>query len=512
MRHVREILRLSLDAGLSTRVVGERIGVGSTTVRETLRRFTRAGLAWPVPPEVSDADLESRLYGVAGVKPGRRKLPEPDWSVVAREMKRKHVTLQVLWEEYITEHPDGYRYSRFCDLFRGWEGRLPLTMRQSHSGGEKLFIDYAGDKVPVACRQTGDIRDAHIFVAVMGGSSLSFAYATWTEQMGDWIDSHNAAFAFFGGAPQLLVPDNAKVAVIKACLFDPMVNRSYTDMARHYGTAVLPTRPRKPRDKAKVEACVGIVERWLLGRLRNRIFYSLAELNAAIAQCMALLNDVRVVRQYGKTRRQMFGEIDAPNLKPLPIDPWVHAQWKRCRVGLDYHIALDRHHYSVPCRFARREVEARFTARTVEIFLGGERIAVHMRGSGNGRHTTIPEHMPSSHRRYSEWTPARIREEAVRIGPMLSMLVEKIIEGRPHPEQGYRSCLGIIGLEKRFGAERLEAAALRALEIQARNYPSVKSILEKGLDKVPVPKSFRQNDEGREPIDHVNIRGSRYYH
>ena len=507
MRHVREILRLSLEAGLSTRIVGERIGVGSTTVRDTLKRFARAKLTWPVPAETGDADLERQLYGVPGVKPGRRKLPEPDWSVVAREMKRKHVTLQVLWEEYIAEHPDGYRYSRFCDLFRGWEGRLPLTMRQNHGGGEKLFIDYAGDKVPVVDRQTGEVRDAHIFVAVMGGSSLSFGHATWTEQMGDWIDSHNTAFAFFGGAPQLLVPDNAKVAVIKACLFDPMVNRSYTDMARHYGTAVLPTRPRKPRDKAKVEACVGIVERWLLGRLRNRIFYSLAEVNAAIAECMALLNDVRVVRQFGKTRRQMFGEIDAPNLKPLPADPWVHAEWKRCRVGLDYHIALDRHHYSVPYRFARREVEARFTVRTVEIFLGGERIAVHMRGSSNGRHTTIPEHMPSSHRRYGEWTPAKIREEAARIGPMLSMLVEKIIEGRPHPEQGYRSCLGIIGLEKRFGTERLEAAALRALEIEARNYPSVKSILEKGLDKVPVPKS-----PDRAPIDHANIRGSRYYH
>ena len=274
MRHVREILRLSLEAGLSTRVVGERIGVGATTVRDTLKRFARTKLAWPVPSEISDTDLEQQLYGMPGLKPGRRKLPEPDWPAVARELKRKHVTLQVLWEEYIAEDPDGYRYSRFCGLFRGWEGRLPLTMRQSHGGGEKLFIDYAGDKVGVVDRQTGEIRDAHIFVAVMGGSSLSFGYATWTEQMDDWIDSHNAALAFFGGVPQLLVPDNAKVAVIKACLFDPMVNRSYTDMARHYGTAVLPTRPRKPRDKAKVEACVGIVERWLLGRLRNRIFYS----------------------------------------------------------------------------------------------------------------------------------------------------------------------------------------------------------------------------------------------
>ncbi|WP_162290999.1 IS21 family transposase [Erythrobacter colymbi] len=508
MRHVREILRLSLDCGLSTRVVGERVGVGPTTVRDTLRRFDRSGLTWPVQPEMTDSDLESRLYGVPGVKPGRRKLPEPDWAVVARELKRKHVTLQILWEEYHAANPDGYRYSRWCDLFRRWEGRLPLVMRQSHAGGEKLFVDYAGDTVPVVVdRRTGEIRDAHLFVAVLGGSSLSFACATWTEQFADWAEAHNAAFAFFGGAPQLLVPDNAKVAVIKACHFDPMLNRSYTDMARHYGTAVLPARPRRPKDKAKVEACVRIVERWVLGRLRNRIFYSLAELNAAIAECLADLNERRVLRQFGRTRRQLFEEVDAPNLKPLPPEPWVHAQWKRCRVGLDYHIALEQHHYSVPHRYARREVEVRYTARSVEIFLGGERIAVHMRGSGNGRHTTVPEHMPSSHRRYLDWTPAKIQEEAGRIGPMLSLLMARIIEDRPHPEQGYRSCLGIIGLSKRFGAERLEAAALRALEIGARNYPSVKSILEKGLDKVPVSKAPE-----REPILHDNIRGSQYYH
>ena len=508
MRHVREILRLSLDCGLSTRVVGERVGVGPTTVRDTLRRFDRSGLTWPVQPEMTDSDLESRLYGMPGVKPGRRKLPEPDWAVVARELKRKHVTLQILWEEYHAANPDGYRYSRWCDLFRRWEGRLPLVMRQSHAGGEKLFVDYAGDTVPVVVsRRTGEVRDAHLFVAVLGGSSLSFACATWTEQFADWAEAHNAAFAFFGGVPQLLVPDNAKVAVIKACHFDPMLNRSYTDMARHYGTAVLPARPRRPKDKAKVEACVRIVERWVLGRLRNRIFYSLAELNAAIADCLADLNERRVLRQFGRTRRQLFEEVDAPNLKPLPAEPWVHAQWKRCRVGLDYHIALEQHHYSVPHRYARREVEVRYTARSVEIFLGGERIAVHMRGSGNGRHTTVPEHMPSSHRRYLDWTPAKIQEEAGRIGPMLSLLMARIIEDRPHPEQGYRSCLGIIGLSKRFGAERLEAAALRALEIGARNYPSVKSILEKGLDKVPVPKAPE-----REPILHDNIRGSQYYH
>ena len=356
-------------------------------------------------------------------------------------------------------------------------------------------------------RLTGETRRAHLFVAVMGGSSLSFACATWSEQFADWAEAHNAAFAFFGGVPQLLVPDNAKVAVIKACHFEPMINRSYTDLARYYGTAVLPARPRRPRDKAKVEACVGIVERWVLGRLRNRVFHSLADLNEAIRECLVDLNETRILRQFGVTRRQLFTEVDAPNLKLLPAEGWVHAEWKRCRVGLDYHIAIDRHHYSVPHRYARREVEVRFTARTVEIFLAGERIAVHMRGSGNGRHTTVAEHMPSSHQRYQGWTPAKIREDAAKVGPMLALLVERIIADKPHPEQGYRSCVGILGLVRRFGAARLEAAATRALEIGARHYPSVKSILEKGLDQVPVPKAPE-----REPILHDNIRGSRYYH
>ncbi|SPL62510.1 IS21 family transposase [Ochrobactrum soli] len=507
MRQVREILKLRLDVGLSTRVIAKRLGIGETSVRDTVKRLHKEGLTWPLPDTISDSELEQRLYRSTAVKAVRRKQVEPDWSVVARELKRKHVTLQVLWEEYIASHPDGYRYSRYCDLFRDWQGRLPVVMRQSYVGGEKLFVDYAGDKVGIVDRKTGAVRDAHIFVAVMGASSLSFALATWSEQLPDWIEAHNAAYRFFGGVTQLLVSDNTKCAVIKACHFDPMVNRSYTDMARHYGTALLPARPRKPRDKAKVENCVGIVERWLFGRLRKRTFYSLADLNEAILDLITRLNDQRVIRQYGKTRRALFAELDMPNLKPLPGEAWVHAQWRRCRVGIDYHIELHKHFYSVPYRFARSEVEVRYTIRTVEIFLRGERIAVHMRGSGNGRHTTITAHMPPNHQRYKEWTPSKIRGEASRIGPMLRILVDQIIKSRAHPEQGYRACVGIIGLERRFGADRLDAAAQRALEFQVLNYPGIKSILEKELDRIP-----RSDQSGQEPIQHANLRGSAYYH
>jgi transposase len=509
MRRVRELLRLRLGADLPVREVARRIGVAPSTVRETLARFAAAGLAWPLPETLTDAALETALFRPAGTKQGHRRRPEPDWAQLHRELKRKHVTLQILWDEYIEAHPDGYRYSRFCDLFRTWEAKLPVTMRQTHVGGDKLFVDYAGDTVPVVIdRLTGEIHPAQIFVAVLGASSFAYAEATWTQGLADWIGAHTRAFEAIAGVPHLLVPDNAKVAVIKACLYDPQVNRTYTEMAAHYGTAVLPTRPHRPRDKAKVEACVLIVERWLLGRLRHRSFHSLAELNAAIGELLVRLNEQRPLRRLGVTRRQLLEEIDRPALKPLPADPYVLAEWRARRVGLDYHVDVDRHYYSVPSRHAREQVEVRLTARTVEIFLRGERIAVHRRMSGNGKHTTILEHMPSSHRRYADWTVERIRAEAGRIGASTLLLCERILAERPHPEQGFRACLGIVRLTRGFGAERVEAACARALEIGARTYGSVRSILDNRLDRQPAAKRAADGPA----IQHPNIRGPRYYH
>jgi transposase len=509
MRRVRELLRLKLGAGVPVREVARRIGIAPSTVRETLSRFTAAGLAWPLPETVTDGVLEEALFRPAGTKQGHRRRPEPDWAQVHRELKRKHVTLQLLWDEYIEAHPDGYRYSRFCDLYREWEAKLPVTMRQTHIGGDKLFVDYAGDTVPVIVdRLTGEVRPAQIFVAVLGASSFVYAEATWTQGLTDWVGAHVHAFEAIGGVPNLLVPDNAKVAVIKACLYDPHVNRTYTEMAAHYDTAVLPARPRKPRDKAKVEAAVLIVERWLLGRLRHRSFYSLGELNAAIGELLMRLNEQRSIRRLGVTRRQLLEELDRPALKPLPTEPYVLAEWRARRVGLDYHVEIDRHYYSVPYRHAREQVEVRLTARTVEIFLRGERIAVHCRISGNGKHTTVPEHMPSSHRRYADWTVDRIRAEAGRIGASTLQLCDMILAERPHPEQGFRACFGIVRLTRAFSAERVEAACMRALEIGARTYGSVRSILDNRLDRRPAPKRAADSPA----IDHTNIRGPRYYH
>jgi transposase len=509
MRQVREILRLKFGAGMSHKAIARDLGIAASTVRMTLTRISAAGLSWPLSDDLSDAVLEERLYGRAGTKQGHRRHAEPDWAMLHRELKRKHVTLSILWEEYVAQEPAGYRYSRFCDLYRSWEAKLSVTMRQSHAGGEKLFVDYAGDTVPVIVdRLTGEIRPAQIFVAVLGASSFSYAQATWTQGLGDWIDAHIGALEAIGGVPRLLVPDNTKVAVIKPHRYEPEINRTYAEMAAHYNMAVLPARPRKPRDKAKVEAAVLIVERWLLGRLRNHCFYSLAELNQAIGELLYQLNEVRPIRRLGVTRRQLLEDVDRPHLKPLPNEPYVFAEWRVRRVGVDYHVDVDRHFYSVPYRFARQQVEARLTARTVEFFVKGERIAVHLRSSGNGKHTTIPEHMPSSHRRYADWTIERIRREAAAIGPSTALLCDLILKHRPHPEQGFRACLGIIRLTRPFGAARVEAAALRALDIGARTYGSVKSILDNNLDR-QAPQQRAANEPA---ILHSNLRGARYYH
>lgn len=508
MRLVREVLRLTY-AGVSKREVARRTGMAASTVRATIARFKSLGLIWPLPETITDSDLEARIYKSAGKKQGHRRIIEPDWASLHREMKRKHVTLSILWDEYIAGDPQGYRYSRFCELYRSWEDKISVTMRQAHLGGDKLFVDYAGDTASVVIdRLTGEIRKAQIFVAVLGASSFTYAEATWTQSLADWIGSHTRAFEAIGGVTRLLVPDNTKTAIIKACLYEPQVNRTYTEMAAHYGTGVLPARPRRPRDKAKVEVGVLIMERWILGRLRNRQFHSLGELNEAIRGLLVRINDERPIRRLGVTRRQLLEEVDRPALKPLPAEPYVFAEWRARRVGIDYHVDVDKHYYSVPHRFARAEVEVRLTGRSVEVFARGERIAVHLRSSGNGKHTTVQEHMPSSHRRYANWTLDRIRTDAAAIGPSTAALCDLILEHRPHPEQGFRACLGIVRLVKPFGNARVEAAATRALDIGAMTYGSVRSILDNNLDR----HSAGQRGPDGVTILHPNIRGPRYYH
>ena len=504
MRKIYDVLRLHAG-GLSKRRIAVSLNIGRTAVGDYLRRARRAGLGWPLPEGLSDEDLERLLFPPPpAVSPDRR--PPPDWPALHRELKRPGVTVSLLWEEYRSVHPGGYGYSRFCDLYRDWRGRLNPTMRQAHVVGEKLFVDYAGATMEVIDGLTGEIRTAQVFVATLGASSYTYAEATWTQALPDWIGSHIRAFAYFGGVPRQVVPDNLKSGVVKACLYDPEINRTYAGMAAHYDTAIVPARPRKPRDKAKVEVGVQIVERRILARLRNHRFFSLAELNQAIAELLVALNG-RVTRHLGASRRQLFEQLDRPALKPLPAQAYEYAEWKQRRAGLDYHVEVAKHYYSVPHALAKQKLWARITDRSVEVFHKGKRVAAHMRGSGNRRHTTVPEHMPSSHRRYANWTPDRIRRDAAANGVHTEILIDVILRSKPHPEQGFRSAIGILRLAKTHGGERLEAACERALEIGARSYSSVASILKNNLDR----RTPRQATDGP-AIDHPNIRGPQYFH
>ena len=504
MRKISDVLRLHAG-GLSKRRIAVSLNIGRTAVGDYISRARRAGLGWLLAEDLSDEDLERLLFPPpVAVSPDRRSLP--DWPVLHRELKRPGVTLSLLWEEYRAVHRDGYGYSRFCELYRAWKGGLAPTMRQSHVAGEKMFVDYAGATMEVIDGLTGEVRAAQIFVATLGASSYTYAEATWTQALPNWIGSHSRAFAYFGGVAAQVVPDNLKSGVVKACLYDPEINRTYAGMAAHYDTAIVPARPRKPRDKAKVEVSVQIVERWVLARLRNRRFFSLADLNQAIHERLEDLNR-RETKHLGASRRQLFEALDQPALKPLPGQPYQYAEWKQRRAGLDYHVELAKHYYSVPHALAKQKLWARITERTVEIFHKGKRVAAHMRGSGNRRHTTVAEHMPSSHRRYAGWTPARIRSRATAVGANTEILVDVIMRNRPHPEQGFRSCIGILRLAKTYGSERLEAACERALEIDATSYSSVASILKNNLER----RAPRQATDGP-AIDHPNIRGPQYFH
>ncbi len=506
MRKIREVLRLTHELGLSVRQVSEATGVGKTAVNEYVARAKVIGITWPVPPELSDADLERRLFVPPGFHDGPTK-PVPDWAKVHEELKRRGVTLMLLWEEHRAECPDGHGYSQFCELYSRWRKRLSPIMRQTHVGGDKLFVDWAGDTIPIIDPATGEVHAAHLFVAALGASSYTYAEARWTESLPDWIGAHVNALDFLGGVMKAAVPDNLKVGITKPSRYEPGINRTYQELADHYGFVVLPARVRKPRDKAKVETAVGIVTRYLLGRLRHRRFFSLGELNAAVAECVAAIN-AKVMKRLGKSRTDLFASLDKPALKALPSERYQYAEWKRCTVAPDYHVEVDDHYYSAPYRLLRETLDVRFTDATVELFHKGSRVASHVRSHLKHKHTTTPEHMPSSHRRYAEWSPARMLREAKKIGPATVALFAAIMKAKPHPEQGFRSCLGILNLLKSYGPARVEAAARRGNDIGAKTYGSIRSILQNGLDRAYAPARAAEGA----PIQHANIRGRGYYH
>jgi len=506
MRKIREALRLCLAEGLSPRQAGIATGLPRTTVRRYVERAAEVGLGWPLPLDLDDRELEERLYGRAAPAPAAITRPVPDWAEVHRELARKGVTLQLLWTEYRASCPDGFGYTWFTERYRAWAGRLDLVLRGDHRAGEKCFVDFAGQTIPITDPLTGEITGAQLFVAVLGASNHTYAEALPSQELPHWLGAHVRAFEFWGGAPAILVPDNLKAGVIRPHRYEPILNASYAEMAAHYGTAVIPARPRKPRDKAKVEAGVLVVERWVLAALRNRTFFSLAEANRAIGERVAWLN-ARPFKKLEGSRDSLFAELDRPALRPLPATPYEYAVWKQAKVSIDYHVELDRHYYSVPYGLVGEQVDVRASARTIEVFARGRRVASHPRSSAVGRHTTETAHMPESHRRHLEWTPGRLVAWGEQTGPATGALVAAILASRPHPEQGFRSCLGIFRLGRRHGEARLEAACARALAGGALSYRSVDSILRGGLERTPLPEL----PPVRATRTHANVRGPAAY-
>ena len=506
MRKFQEVLRLRFEFGLSQEQIARSCSISQGSVSNCLKRARAAGVTWPLPEGWDEARLEEALFGHPLRRLYRSQRPTPDFARLHQELQsNRHLTLQLLWEEYRQNHPDGYGYSRFCELYHRWRRQLDVVLRHEHKAGEKLFVDYAGDTIPVHDPQGGPARPACIFVAVLGASNYTYAEATGSQGLEDWLGAHVRTFEFLGAVPQLVVPDNARTGVSRACRYEPDLNPAYQEMALHYGVGVLPARPYRPRDKAKAENAVLLVERWIVAALRHRKFFSLSELNQAIRELVERLNQ-RPFRKRPGSRTTLFAELDRPALAPLPAERFQLHHWAQARVNIDYHVQFDRHFYSVPYTLTGERVEIRSTATTIEIFHRGQRVASHPRSRQAYQATTVAEHRPKSHQQHLAWPPSRLLRWAESVGPSTAQLFAEILQSKPHPEMGYRSCLGILRLGQRYASERLEAACQRAVATGACSYHSVKSILERSLDRQPL-----ETPPSTPPLAHENLRGAAYF-
>lgn len=498
MRMIKEVLRLHNSCGLSHKQISKALGCSRGAVAEYLRRAEAAALSWPLPDELDDGQIEQRLFPPVAKQQGR---PLPDFNYVHTEYKKKGVTLELLWGEYREEHPDGLGHTQFCEHYRRYVKSLDLVMRQEHKAGDKVFSDFAGKTLMITNPDTNQTKPAYLFVTALGASNFIYADLFWDQSVASWCNGHAGAFEYYGGCPKFCVPDNPKPVVTKPCPYEPDVNPNFAQMAAHYDIVVIPARVRRPKDKAAVEAAVGLTTRWVLAVLRKRTFFSLAEARAAVRELVNKLND-RPFKKVPGSRRSLFESIERAALKPLPPVRYEYADFKNASVNIDYHIEYDKHFYSVPCQLRGEVLEVRATATTIEIFRKGKRIVAHPRSFVVNKATTLNEHRPKSHQQYGDWAPERLINWARKIGPSTTALVETIMTRQKYPELGYRSCLGILRLSKKFPEERLEAACHRALAIRGLCYKSVKSILDSNLDQRPLPEKPHQL-----AIVHSNIRG-----
>jgi transposase len=515
VRQIRDVIRLHF-LGVGRNKIAGSLGIGRNTVSDYLGRAGVTGVtSYESVAGLDDVELERRLgfwRGHSQAEKRDNEKPLPDFREVHEELRRDGVTLYLLWQEYLTENSHGYRYTQFAEHYRRWRRKLSLVMRQTHRAGDKSFVDYC-DGLFITNAVTGEKFKTQLFVGVLGASSYTFAEATMSQSLPDWLMSHVRMFEFFGGVTTSVVPDNLKSGVSKACFYDPKINPSYQDLAEHYDTAILPAKVRKPRYKAKAEVAVLVVQRWILAVLRNRTFYSLNELNLAIRELLQKLND-RKMRHLGKSRTELFETLDRPALQPLPATRYEFGEWKAARVNIDYHIEFDHNYYSVHYTLVQEEVRVRATAQTVEIFFKGKRVASHVRCYLRGKYMTDPSHRPPNHKFVAEWTPERVISWGSKIGLEVGLLVEAIVNNKKSPEQGFRSALGVIRLCKQYGEQRLRQASAKAIAIKSPAYQTVKTMLQTGMDLVPLEKTSKKLlGESQMTLFHgENLRGKGYYH
>lgn len=509
MRKIKEILRLKFEVGLSYRGIQRSLNIGYGTVVEYLKRAEQAGISWPLSDDLDERTLGRLLYPSSGAS-GQRRFVDPDYLWIRQELKQKGVTKHLLWQEYRQQHPDdGYSYAQFCHRYKDWLSRQQWSMRQHHRAGEKLFVDYCGPTVTIVNPDTGEVRQAQIFVAVLGASNYTYAEAIWSQNQQDWINAHVRTFEYLGGVPEIIVPDNLKSAVRKTHRYEPDINPAYQQLAAHYQVAIIPARPYKPKDKAKVEVAVQIVERWILARLRHQSFFTLSALNQAIQVLLEDLNR-RPFKKLPGCRRSQFEQLDQPLLGPLPSQRFEYAEIKQARVHIDYHIEFDRHYYSVPHHLVKQAVEVQATAHTVLVYVHGKRVASHPRSDRVAGHTTCSEHMPATHRHMNEWSAARFLSWSGEIGVATREVVKHILTEKRHEQQSYRRVLALLSNAKSYGRERLNNACGRALLINSPTRTSVESILKQGLDLQDITADVTSQD--MDLGHHENVRGEDYFH
>jgi len=501
VRKIKEIIRMKWVLGLSDRRVAASLNIAHSTVGEYLKRAESTGLDWEQVQILEETELKARLFPSKQL--GTKKRPEPDWGEIAKELMQKGVTRMLLWQEYLAEYPDGYSYSQFCERFRRWAGEQKApVMRKPKKVGEEVEVDYAGMTMPVIDPQSREITQAEIFVGVLGASGLIYAEAHESQALPNWIRAHVRMFKFFGGVPKIIRPDNLKAGVSKANFYEPDLNPTYHELAVHYGSAVIPTRVAKPKDKALGENAVQQVERWVLAPLRKQRFFSIHELNQAMKKQLTWLNERQLTDQT-QSRRELFEQMEKHALQPLPPYPFDYLEVKQAKVHIDYHVSFRKHLYSVPHQYTRKIVLIRASERLVEVYCDQKRIACHVRCDHPG-YSTEKEHLPANHRWYLEWSPERFSHWASQIGSQTEALIHKVLASRRHPEQAYRSCLGILNLVKTSGKERLEVACTLALETGVVSYKAVKHILDTKKDALEASSQL-------EPITHEHIRGQNYY-